>query len=273
MCGTRERLPQSYILESSLSILNKHPVASGGSGDIYQGSLKDLSVCVKRLRIYAGEETRGAKKTFYREAVMWKRLAHPNIVPLLGITLEPLQLISTWMPGGELKEYITHHLDTDRLSLLSGIADGLNYLHSRNIVHGDLKGPNILVDDSGCPRITDFGLAMVAQNQDSIRSAEGEHGHTARWTAPEILNEQGTYSKEADVFSFAMVMVEAFTGQVPFHPNLPSAAMLAILDQKRPARPTHSSLTDELWALMKCCWNQEPHDRPEMSVVLKTLRG
>lgn len=68
--------------------------------------------------------------------------------------------------------------------------------------------PNILVDDASCPRITDFGLAMVAQNQDSVRSAQGDHGHTARWTAPEILSGEGTYSKEADVFSFAMVMVE-----------------------------------------------------------------
>jgi serine/threonine protein kinase len=75
-----------------------------------------------------------------------------------------------------------------------------------------LGQPNILVDDSGCPRITDFGLAMVTQNQDSIRSAQGEHAHTARWTAPEILNDQGTYSKEADVFSFAMVVVEVRRG-------------------------------------------------------------
>ena len=97
------------------------------------------------------------------------------------------------------------------------------------MVHGDVKGvcsrsnthlaivltpgqPNVLVDDSGCPRIADFGLAMVTQNQDSIRSAQGEHAHTARWTAPEILSEQGTYSKETDVFSFAMVMVEVRPG-------------------------------------------------------------
>lgn len=179
---------------------------------------------------------------------MWRRLAHPNIVPLLGITLDPLQLISAWIPGGELKDYIVDNPDTDRLALvgvpfpcigshlclskLSGIADGLNYLHSRNMVHGDLKGvrncskprltvalthgqPNILVDDSGCPRIIDFGLAMVTQNQDSVRSAQGEHAHTARWTAPEILSEQGSYSKEADVFSFAMVMVEVRYGYPP----------------------------------------------------------
>ena len=49
---------------------------------------------------------------------MWKRLRHPNIVPLLGITLEPLQLISAWMPGGELKEYITKNPDVDQLGLV-----------------------------------------------------------------------------------------------------------------------------------------------------------
>ena len=64
------------------------------------------------------------------------------------------------------------------------------------------------MDDAGHARITDFGLATVTQNLDSMRSTSEEQGHTARWTAPEILTEDGTYSKEADVFSFAMVMIE-----------------------------------------------------------------
>lgn len=108
---------------------------------------------------------------------------------------------------------------------LHDVARGLRYLHSRNVVHGDLKGvrantetiftialmpfqPNILVGKDGRARITDFGLATITQNADSIRSASDGHGHTARWTAPEILNEEGTYSKEADIFSFAMVTIE-----------------------------------------------------------------
>ena len=108
---------------------------------------------------------------------------------------------------------------------LRGITDGLHYLHSCDVVHGDLKGvcdssksrstivlkpgqPNILIDANGHARITDFGLAMATQDLDSLRSTLDDHGHTVRWTAPEILSEQGTYSKEADVFSFAMVMIE-----------------------------------------------------------------
>ena len=65
------------------------------------------------------------------------------------------------------------------------------------------------MDRVGHARITDFGLAMVTQSLDSVRSASGDQGRTVRWTAPEILNKKGTYSKEADIFSFAMVMIEA----------------------------------------------------------------
>jgi len=111
---------------------------------------------------------------------------------------------------------------------LSDVAKGLCYLHSSNVIHGDLKGvrgcseyylttiltpnqPNILVDDSGHARIGDFGLATVARASDSLGSTSRQHGHTARWAAPEVLNE-GTYSKEADMFSFAMVMIEVCRG-------------------------------------------------------------
>jgi len=64
------------------------------------------------------------------------------------------------------------------------------------------------VDTTGHAMITDCGLAMVTQNLDSIRGAPDEHGDSTRWIAPEILANQGTFSKEADVFSFAMVTIE-----------------------------------------------------------------
>ena len=64
------------------------------------------------------------------------------------------------------------------------------------------------MDESGRAQITDFGVATVAQDLDSIWSLTGKNAHVTRWTAPEILNEVGSYGKEADVFSFAMVMIE-----------------------------------------------------------------
>ena len=73
--------------------------------------------------------------------------------------------------------------------------------------------PNILVDTDGRARVTDFGHAMATQNLDLIRSASAEYGNSTRWIAPEILNGQGTYNKETDVFSFAMVTIEVRSGQ------------------------------------------------------------
>lgn len=67
---------------------------------------------------------------------------------------------------------------------------------------------NILVDATGRARITDFGLAMITQDLDSIRHAPAEGSHGTRWIAPEILNGQGAHSKRADVFSFAGVVIE-----------------------------------------------------------------
>ena len=67
------------------------------------------------------------------------------------------------------------------------------------------------MDDSGRARLADFGLATVTQNLDSMQSASRQRGYTARWAAPEVL-EEGLCSKETDIFSFAMVMVEARRG-------------------------------------------------------------
>ena len=93
------------------------------------------------------------------------------------------------------------------------------------MIHGGLKGvsscfgsgsiavltpgqSNILVGTTGRARITGFGLAVVTRNLDSIRSASAGGGHGARWIAPEILDDRGTYSEEGDIFSFAMVTIE-----------------------------------------------------------------
>jgi hypothetical protein len=103
---------------------------------------------------------------------------------------------------------------------------------------------NVLVDTTGRAWITDCGLVMVTQNLDSMRSAPDEHGHSTRWIAPEILDNRGTFSKEADVFSFALVTIEVrcgsriyiwrtlfirtkvFTGAVPFNDKPPRAVMV-----------------------------------------------
>ena len=172
---------------------------------------------------------------------MWKYLTHPNIVPLLGVVVEPLQLISCWVYDQDLVGHITNNPTADRLSLvsalhslctkhslspkLSDVVEGLNHLHSCNVIHGNLKGvcdylgsclstlltltqSNVLVDAAGNARITGPGLAAITHDLDSIRNALDDCDNSARWIAPEILVNRGTYTKEADVYSFAMVTIE-----------------------------------------------------------------
>ena len=171
----------------------------------------------------------------FQEALVWKRLAHPNIVPFIGVMIDPPQIASQWMPHGRLTTYaksnpqkqvplVSLSLRFSTLGLnfyqLIDVAKGLDYLHSHGVIHGDLKGvsayryllttslidhsqPNILVDDSGRARITDFGIS-----RDTLSVAFVPDAQSLRWTAPEVLAKTSTPSTEADVFSFGMVMFE-----------------------------------------------------------------
>jgi hypothetical protein len=126
ICASRETLPQSYMLSGSLLDPVGWPIASRGACDVYEGFLNDSKVCVTRLRIYSNGKPNKVKHAFCQEAVVWKCLGHPNIVPLLGVTVTPFQFVSVWMPGGELAEYISMHPSVDRLSLVSFYSIALN---------------------------------------------------------------------------------------------------------------------------------------------------
>ncbi|KAF9641912.1 kinase-like protein, partial [Thelephora ganbajun] len=263
-CGSRMIFPSTYEVSDKLSLDTVQIVAYGGFCDVYKGSFCGAYVAVKRLRISTVGDRAAFKQTLCREAVVWKRLNHPNIVPFKGVTFEPLQLVSEWMPGGELREYVRGNREANLVNLLLGIAKGLGYLHSCDVIHGDLKGANILVDATGNPRIVDFGLTAVARDINSYASSTDGQGNTPRYTAPEILGNSGRYSKESDVFSFGMVMTEVFTGKVPFNNLAITTVVTSIVLGKRPKRPSHPSLTDYLWALTQHCWKQKPQDRPQM---------
>ncbi|KAF9646908.1 kinase-like protein, partial [Thelephora ganbajun] len=90
------------------------------------------------------------------------------------------------------------------------------------------------------------------------------------WAAPEALK-GGMRSKEADIFSFAAVMIEAFTGAVPFSGKSSTAVIYDIINGVRPSRPTHPTFTEDLWTLTQRCWDHNPHLRPEASEILQIL--
>ncbi|KAF9791946.1 kinase-like domain-containing protein, partial [Thelephora terrestris] len=262
ICWMSKRLPRSYILDISPFVPIAGPTSIGPYEFIYEGSINGSKACAKRFNPSLSSAWWRVKMFESGEIVKWKRLTHPNIVPFLGITNEPIHLVWARAPGVELSRYINNHPDTNRLDLLIGIANGLDYLHSHDVNHVDLGGPNIIVDDSGCPHITEYCF-----NKFFSWYPQANVHRCMRWADP-----QSSPGDKGDVFSFAMIVVEVFTGQAPFFPEPDTVALLALKRGDRPERPTHRDLTAKLWALVERCWDNDWEQRPKMPEVLEILR-
>lgn len=141
----------------------------------------------------------------------------------------------------------------------------MTYLHRKGVLHRDLKCSNVLLDSSGVVRITDFGLATHL----AAGLAGAVEVGTFRWMAPEIARREA-YSTSADVFSYAMVLFELVTHEVPFAAwEARQAATAVALHGRRPPLPeqTPAPLVD----LLKACWDHTPSKRPSFAELVHVL--
>ncbi|KAF9651283.1 kinase-like protein [Thelephora ganbajun] len=281
LCGRSELVPASYFISRErISTVGEHPVASGGFGDVWKGIYEGRHVAIKALRVYKRDDMRKVKRIFYKEVTMWKRFSHPNIVPFLGVTdaPAPLSMVLQWMSNGDIRHYVRRHLEADRLQLMLDICHGLQVLHTHNVVHGDLKGANILINNSGWACLIDFGLSSIASLSCTESSAHGPCG-SFRWTAPELMriteSQHARPTKESDIYALAMVAIEVFTGLIPFEScKADPAVMLKVINGERPARPTEAAklgLTDDLWDLIQSAWAQDAQHRPPVETIIDFL--
>ncbi|KZS97552.1 kinase-like protein [Sistotremastrum niveocremeum HHB9708] len=133
-----------------------------------------------------------------REMHLWSTLRHYNVLPFLGYCFYPpdsdapiFSLVSPWMRNGTLTLFLKANPKADRIKLLIDTVSGLSFLHSRGIVHGDLKPNNILVSDERIAVLADFGLAGSVEGEPSALGAASasistEVKGTYRWLAPEL---------------------------------------------------------------------------------------
>ncbi|KAF7345070.1 Protein kinase domain-containing protein [Mycena venus] len=253
-------------------------MAGGGFGDIWRGLVDGQTVAVKSIRIFLEEDVQTALKEFGREALIWRQLSHPNLLPFFGLyTLDGrLSLVSPWMENGHLQQYLKGcPRDMDRLPLILDVAMGLEYLHKNHIVHGDLKSPNVLVTPSERACIADFGMSSI----DDVMSLKITHttrsilGGTARYQAPELLEGASLNHFGSDVYAFACIGFEILTGAPPFSELANEMAVgIKVIAGKRPSRP-QAIISDALWALLDHCWQQEQVERPTMLQVVESLKS
>ncbi|KAK7437373.1 Rho guanine nucleotide exchange factor [Stygiomarasmius scandens] len=271
--------PNCLVLDNVTKI-GEHPVAAGGFGEIWRGLIGGQMACLKVVKVYSNSDVQKLLKEFFKEAILWRQLDHPNVLPFLGLyflddSTQRVCLISPWMPNGNLRHFLSNNPDSsiDRARLVHDVACGICYLHEKKIVHGDLKGENILITVAGRATIADFGLARKVADTNGLRlsfmSTASHPKGSARWMAPECLLQGAGPTYRSDIYAFACVCYEIFTGLVPFH-ELPQdvSVIFQLSAGKRPLRPPdRSQPNDSVWKIIQECWSQEPSARPVAGIL------
>ncbi|KZP02198.1 kinase-like protein, partial [Athelia psychrophila] len=155
-----QRYPGCLLLEDIT--ISKKPVQGGSFGEVFKGEMAGCVIAVKVLRVYEDSEMSKLLKSFSREAVIWRQLSHPNVLPFYGVFVNSwkLGLVSPWMKNGDMSHFLAQIGEIDCVPLAIDVAKGLEYLHSQNILHADLKCGNVLVSDARRACLADFGLSV-----------------------------------------------------------------------------------------------------------------
>ncbi|KAJ7778483.1 kinase-like domain-containing protein [Mycena metata] len=272
-------LPSSLFI-AGVSGCDDHPTFGGGYGDIYRASHNNKPVALKRMRYFLrGADLRRIRLKFCREALVWKDLHHPHILPFLGIDRDSfpssLCMVSPWMELGTVMNYLKAHGYANVDRLLYEISQGLQYLHSNNIVHGDLRGSNILINQDFSACLADFGLSAFS---DATSSMTTNRGGSLYWMAPELIDPESFGFKEfartpaTDVYAYGCVCLELYTGRPPFSHLSEPAALVKILSGQRPQRPSGPpAMSDTLWQNIVGYWAESAPARPTTKIVVQKM--
>ncbi|KZT57516.1 kinase-like protein [Calocera cornea HHB12733] len=223
-----------------------------------------------------------------REIRRWIALDHQNILPFLGTAVLdaevefPICFVSPWMDNGNIIKYLSSHPETDKIKLVSGVAEGLLYLHSQNppIFHGAVKGDNILITQIGDSVLSDYGLTVFDAQTQGYTALPPEW---ARWSPPEFvfpaqynMTSAETWAPATDVFSFGMAIYEILSGAPPFKAHSCYTARQEIQDGRRPDIAQSwmdGHQTSALVQVMTDCWKQERDQRPSTAGIAAILRA
>ncbi|KAG8904779.1 hypothetical protein FRB99_001211 [Tulasnella sp. 403] len=271
--STRKKLPTNppswTITSFDVEIDTEARLGSGGFGTVKKGRWNGLVVAVKLMT----RET--DLKLLLKEIEVWNKLRHDHVLPFYGasITAVPPFIVSRFMANGNIVTYLRKNPNANRVKFAHEISLGMVYIHSQDIVHGDLKGLNVLVDDTGKACIADFGLSKIkgsATSQSSITFNKGGSfviTGTPRYMSPEAM--VGTIDKKADVYAYSMTVYEIFTNQSPFF-LVPDNFLFEVIHKNhtrldRPQEPVvrNRGLNDGMWDLIMSASEPLPDDRPD----------
>lgn len=210
--GSRKRGVRVFDLTDQVTLEGSWAVGFGTFSDVWKGQWQDpmerreRAVAVKFLRSVMVQNVKERLiRRIQGEVSTWHKLCHRNVSQFFGIvqSASSFGMVSPWYSNGTICDYLKAMPGVDRLKLLTQIASGVHHLHTHNppIVHGDLKGGNILIDVHGYAIITDFGLSKVMEEVSQACSEEANtppgtacggkgtsvFAGSTRWMAPELI--------------------------------------------------------------------------------------
>lgn len=298
----REVLPRkTEEWEIELAKLDiRHEIARGTYGTVYRGAYDGQDVAVKILDwaedgMVTSAEAAAIRASFRQEVAVWQKLDHPNVTKFIGASMGTTNLkipsqsatsdshnslpsraccvVVEYLPGGTLKKFLIRNKRKKLafkvvIQIALDLARGLSYLHSKTIVHRDVKTENMLLDANRTLKIADFGVARVeAQNP---RDMTGETG-TLGYMAPEVLDGK-PYNRKCDVYSFGICLWEIYCCDMPY-PDLSftDVSSAVVRQNLRPDIPR--CCPSSLASIMRKCWDANPDKRPVMDEVVKLLEA
>ncbi|KYQ94298.1 protein kinase [Tieghemostelium lacteum] len=264
---------ENIIDVNDIQFVNK--IGEGSFSEVWEGKWNGIVVAIKKLKIIGDEEQ--FKERFIREVQNLKNASHQNIVMFIGACYKPACIVTEYMQGGSLYNVLHYPRENKPrysfpmvLKMTMDIALGLQHLHSISIVHRDLTSQNILLDDMGNLKISDFGLSRVKTREGSMTMTNGGICNP-RWRPPEITKNVGHYSEKVDVYCFSLVVWELLTGEIPFSDLDGSQASAQVAYAGlRPILPDHCD--PDLKKLLIQCWDSEPNTRPSFTVIVSKLK-
>ncbi|GEN30382.1 serine/threonine-protein kinase [Cerasibacillus quisquiliarum] len=227
---------KGHILDDRYQIIEM--IGGGGMANVYLA--KDLilnrQVAIKMLRMeFANDEEFIAR--FDREAQSATSLSHPNIVNIYDVGDEEhlLYMVMEYVDGMTLKEYI-HRFSPlpmqDVVDIMKQITSAIHHAHEHNIIHRDIKPQNILIDQNGKVKVTDFGIA-IALSSTALTQTNSILG-SVHYLSPEQAR-GGLATKKSDIYSLGIVFFELLTGRLPFSGHSPVSIALKHLQNNTPS--------------------------------------
>ena len=213
-------------------------IGEGGMANVYlaKDTILDREVAVKVLRGDLSTDEKFIRR-FQREALSVSNLSHPNIVEVYDVGEEDGQyyIVMEYIEGKTLKQLLNKRgalTLPEVIDIMTQLTDGLAHAHEAYIIHRDIKPQNIMIEDNGTIKITDFGIAM-AVNATQFTQTNSVMG-TVHYLPPEQANGKGATVK-SDIYSLGILMYELLTGSVPFKGDNAVEIALKHMKEKLPS--------------------------------------